>query len=102
MESYVKHNRRFLWNPSYVITADIFSLLRSRLFLSPLAWVVWLYGGLCLLTHGGSKMAAGQRDAHVAQGYLPVTSHKAEGYARPTFSSSLYFFSSTFLAITAQ
>ena len=48
------------------------------------------------------KMAAGQRDAHVAQGYLPVTSHKAEGYARPTFSSSLYFFSSTFLAITAQ
>ena len=83
MESYVKHNRRFLWNPSYVIKADILSLLRSRLFLSPLSWVVPAVSGIVPYnTLEGVKWLPAS-DAHAAQGYVPVTRSRAEAYARP-------------------
>ena len=43
--SEVKYNRRFLGNPSYMITSGHYPSLEVRLFLSPLVWVVRLLGG---------------------------------------------------------
>ena len=37
-------------------------------------------------------MAAGQRDAHVAQGYFLVTRSQAEGHARPLFLQLIVLF----------
>ena len=39
-------------------------------------------------------------DAHVAQGYRPVTRSRAEGHARPISLQLIVLFFSTFLAIT--